>query len=77
LIVTEQEVNAALDLLDCLADEVQAEHPDLEDEQEACDLLGARIAQLPAPECLLIMRLFNEQHPTITLYGKTTVVIST
>ena len=44
LIVTEQEVNAALDLLDRLADEVQADHPDLEDEQEACDLLGARCA---------------------------------
>jgi hypothetical protein len=47
--LSEQEVNAALDLLNRLADEVEAEHPDLEDEQVACDLLGARAPPLDSP----------------------------
>ena len=50
--LSEQEVNAALDLLNRLADEVQAEHPDLDDEHVAAALLVPRIARLPASEGL-------------------------
>lgn len=69
--LSEQEVNAALDLLNRLADEVQAEHPDLDDEDVAAELLGARIARLPASKGLLILHLCSEQAPTVTLYRAT------